>query len=176
MSCNRHTISNMIVFDSSTLILLAKIDILELFILNFHGRVLIPEKVRLEVSAGGGEERLIMVKLIEDNIIKVAKVKNSRQIKKLMEDFNIDAGEAEALTLAIQEKANMVATDDRNAIRACKLLNIDFVTAIAVLIRAVEKALISKDEAIIKLQKLQSVGRYSKEIINNAVKQIKGGG
>src|SRR3990167_8060676 len=100
----------MIVFDSSTLILLAKIDILKLFILNFHGRVLIPEKVRLEVSAGGGEERLLMVKLIEDNIIKVAKVKNSRQIKKLMEDFNIDAGEAEALTLAIQEKANMVAT------------------------------------------------------------------
>jgi len=97
-------------------------------------------------------------------------------MNKLKEDFNIDAGEAEALTLAIQEKANMVATDDRNAIRACKLLNIDFVTAIAVLIRAVEKALISKDEAIIKLQKLQSVGRYSKEIINNAVKQIKGGG
>ena len=166
----------MIVFDSSTLILLAKIDILELFILNFHGRVLIPEKVRLEVSAGGGEERLLMVKLIEDNIIKVAKVKNSRQIKKLMEDFNIDAGEAESLILAIQGGVNITATDDRNAIRACKLLNIDFVTAIAILIRAVEKALISKDEAIIKLQKLQSVGRYNKEIINDAVKQIKGGG
>lgn len=40
---------------------------------------------------------------------------------KLMEDFNIDEGEAEALILAIQEKAIMVATDDRNAIRACKL-------------------------------------------------------
>jgi len=47
----------MMVFDSSTLILLAKIDILELFISDFHGRILIPEKVMLEVSAGGGEER-----------------------------------------------------------------------------------------------------------------------
>jgi predicted nucleic acid-binding protein len=166
----------MIIFDSSTLILLAKIDILELFISNFHERVLIPEKVRLEVSAEGREERLLIIKLIEDRKIMTLKVKNSRQIKKLMEDFNIDAGEAAALTLAIQEGANIVATDDRNAIRACKLLNIDFITALAVLIRAVEKALITKDEAIIKLQKLQSVGRYSKEIINDAVKQINGGG
>ncbi|MEK6590454.1 MAG: hypothetical protein AABZ11_07220 [Nitrospinota bacterium] len=166
----------MIIFDSSTLILLAKIDILELFISNFHERVLIPEKVRLEVSAEGREERLLIIKLIEDRKIMTLKVKNSRQIKKLMEDFNIDAGEAAALTLAIQEGANIVATDDRNAIRACKLLKIDFITALAVLIRAVEKALITKDEAIIKLQKLQSVGRYSKEIINDAVKQINGGG
>ena len=166
----------MMVFDSSTLILLAKIDILELFISDFHGRILIPEKFMLEVSAGGGEERHLIVKLIEDRIIRVLKVKNVRQVKKLMEDFNIDSGEAEALTLAIQEGANIVATDDRNAIRACKLLNIDFVTASAVLIRAVEKALIGKEEAIINLQKLQSVGRYSKEIINDAVKRIKGGG
>ncbi|MBI3583325.1 MAG: hypothetical protein HY096_05155 [Nitrospinae bacterium] len=166
----------MIVFDSSTLILLAKIDILELFISNFHGKVLIPEKVRLEVFAGSGEERLLIGKLMEDKRIMTLKVRNSRQIKKLMDDFNIDAGEAEALTLAIQEGANIVATDDRNAIRACKLLNIDFITAVAVLIRAVEKTLIGKDEAIIKLQKLQSVGRYSKEIINDAIKQINGGG
>lgn len=166
----------MIVFDSSTLILLAKIDILELFISNFHKKVLIPEKVRIEVSAGGREERLFVVKLIEDKRIMSLKVRNRRQIKKLMEDFNIDEGEAEALTLAIQEGADMVATDDRNAIRACKLLNIDFVTAIAVLVRATEKSLISRDDAVIKLQKLQSVGRYSKEIIDNAVRQIKGGG
>lgn len=166
----------MLIFDSSTLILLAKIDILELFISNFHSKILIPEKVMLEVSAGGGEERHLIVKLIKDRIINVLKVKNERQIKKLMEDFNIDRGEAEALTLAIQEGANIVATDDRNAIRACKLLNMDFVTAVAVLIRAAEKTLISKDEAIIKLQKLQSVGRYSKEIINASIKQINGGG
>lgn len=166
----------MIVFDSSTLILLAKIDILELFISNFHGKVLIPEKVRLEVFTGSGEERLLIGKLMKDERIITLKVRNSRQIKKLMEDFNIDGGEAEALTLAIQEGANIVATDDRNAIRACKLLNIDFITAVAVLIRAVEKALISTDEAIIKLQKLQSVGRYSKEIINDAIKKINGGG
>ena len=82
----------MMVFDSSTLILLAKIDILELFISDFHGRILIPEKVMLEVSAGGGEERHLIVKLIEDRIIRGLKVKNVRQGKKVMEDFNIESG------------------------------------------------------------------------------------
>jgi len=45
-----------------------------------------------------------------------------------MDDFNIDEGEAEALLLAIQAGAETIATDDRNAIRASKLLKIDFVT------------------------------------------------
>lgn len=76
---------------------------------------------------------------------------------------------------AIQEGASMVATDDRNAIRACKLLKINFITAIAILIRAFEKNLIDRDESLIYLHKLQSVGRNSKAIIEDAIKQLKGG-
>ena len=165
----------MIVFDASTIILLGKIDILELFISNFRGRILISETVSLEICTEGREETPLIVKLLEDKRIKILKVKNSGQIKKLMMDFNIDAGEAETLILAIQEGALMVATDDRNAIRACKILKLDFVTAVAILIRAFEKNLIDTDEALIKLQKLQSVGRYSMAIIEDGIKQIKGG-
>lgn len=165
----------MIVFDSSTIILLAKIDLLEMFISNFHSRVAIPEKVRLEVYKGEGEETPLIVKLIGDNKIKVLKAKSSSQIKKLMEDFNIGSGEAEVLALAIQERAGIIATDDKNAIRASKILKIDFTTAIAILIRAHEKSLIEKEEALIKLEKLRSIGRYSRAIIGNATRQIKGG-
>jgi hypothetical protein len=43
------------------------------------------------------------------------------------------------------------------------------------LIRAVEKGLLSKDEGVIKLEKLQSIGRYSKQILDDAAQQIKGG-
>ena len=92
-----------------------------------------------------------------------------------MEDFAIDAGEAEALALALQEKASIIATDDRNAIRACKMLKIDFTTAIAVLLRAFKKNLIDADEARIKLQKLASVARYKRVIVEDAKKQIEGG-
>jgi predicted transcriptional regulator len=69
-----------------------------------------------------------------------------------------------------------VLSFDRNAIRACKILKIDFVTAIAFLIRGFEKGLIDRDEALAKLDKLGFIGRYSKEIIKDATKKIKGGG
>jgi len=69
----------------------------------------------------------------------------------------------------------VIATDDRNAIRACKLLKIDFLTAVAFLVRSAEKDLIPKDEALIKLRKLHSIGRYSNKIIEDATVKIKGG-
>jgi hypothetical protein len=53
-------------------------------------------------------------------------------------------------------------------------LKIDFVTAIGFLIRAAEKKLIKRDEALFKLEKLQIFGRYSLPIIENAKRKIKG--
>ena len=103
------------------------------------------------------------------------KVKNVALVKRFMDDFSIDAGEAVALTLAGEKKAGIVATDDRNAIRACKLLKLEFVTAVSFLIRAVEKGVLSKDEGIVKLRQLQSIGRYSKQILDDAAQQIQGG-
>ncbi len=208
----------MIVLDASAVILLAKIDLLEIFVSNFSGRVLIPEKVREEVCIEEMGEAPLIVKLIKDKKIQVLKVnpvrksstfqrggshgalnpvfalkgiisssplqaaglsngvKNGKPTKKLMDDFNIDTGEAEAIILALQEKVSIIATDDRNAIRACKILKIEFTTAIAVLIRAFEKKLIDKDEALIKLRKLELVARYSRAIVEDSRKRIEGGG
>jgi len=166
----------MVVFDSSTMILLARIDMLEVFISNYHRKVLIPERVRAEVLIQGREETHLVAKLIiEDSKIHVLRVKNSKLVNKLMNDFSIDAGEAEAVTLVLQEKASLVATDDRNAIRACKILKVDFTTAIIFLLRAFEKNLIEKDEAIAKLQKLISIARYEQAIIEDARRRIEGG-
>jgi len=134
-----------------------------------------PGKVREEILAGSKEGVPLIVKLINEKKIHVSKVKNTKAVMKLMEDFNIDEGEAEALILAIQEKAIMVATDDGNAIKACKLLKMDFTTAITFLIRAFGKNLIGQDESLIKLQKLISMGRYDNKIIEDATKRIKEG-
>ncbi len=165
----------MVVFDASTLILLARIDLFDLFLSGLRGKALVPEKVRAEATAEGKDESETIRMRIEDMTITVSKVKNVHLAKKLMQDFNIDAGEAEALTLAMEKKAEAVATDDRNAIRACKILKLDFITAVAVLARAVEKGLLEKDEGLIKLHKLQSIGRYSSAIIEDAERRIQGG-
>jgi len=165
----------MIVFDTSTLILLARIDILDLFITDVRGSVIIPEKVRSEAVTEGKEEVQSITRLLQEKKISVVKVKNTSLRKKLMEDFSIEAGEAESLALALEHKSALVATDDRNAIRACKMLKLEFITAVTVLVRAVEKGMIDKDEGLVKLQKLQTVGRYRKTIIEDAVRLIKGG-
>lgn len=166
----------MIIFDSSTLILLARIDLLGLFIESFQGDVVIPGRVKREVMTGDREETTFIAELINTKKIKVEKVRNTAVVKRLIEDFNIDAGEAEVLALSMEKKAGIVvATDDRNAIRACKLIKKEFITAVAFLIRAVEKGLLDKEEGKIKLLKLQSIGRYRKAIIEDAAKQIEGG-
>ena len=95
----------MIVFDASTLILLAKIDMLEVFISNFRGKLLIPEKIKEEVFIRRQEETPLLKKLIE-NKNPCFKGKDAKLIKRLIEDFHIDTGEAEAIALALQENAS----------------------------------------------------------------------
>ena len=165
----------MIIFDASTLILLARIGLLELFLSTFQERVAIPQKVKSEVCIKDREEKPLVDSLIKQGKIEILTPKNPRQKRKLMEDFNIDEGEAEALLLAIQPWAETIATDDRNAIRAAKLLKIDFVTAIGFLIRAHEKQLVDRDEAQTKLQSLQVIGRYSNAILEDVKNRIEGG-
>lgn len=165
----------MIIFDASTLILLARTELLDLFVDDVQGGAIIPEKVYLEAITEGKEEIQSILRLLQEKKITVVKVKNTSLRKKLMEDFTIDAGESEALTLALEHKSGIMATDDRNAIRACKMLKLEFITAITVLVRAVEKGMIDKDEGLVKLKKLQTVGRYSKTIIEDAARLIKGG-
>lgn len=116
-----------------------------------------------------------ILKLIQEDRIKVVPVKDTEQKKKLIKDFNIYSAEAEAIVFALQKDCKVIATDDRNAIRACKVLGLDFVTAISVLIRAYEKGFLDRAEALSKLERLTIIGRYSKKIINDAKTRITGG-
>ncbi|MBI5115027.1 hypothetical protein HZA56_00975, partial [Candidatus Poribacteria bacterium] len=103
---------------------------LEVFICNFPEHAFVPEKVIEEVLIKGSPETLQVAALIDSGSIRVRTVDDRKLIQKLMSDFTIDPGEAEAIALALKKKGAVVATDDRNAIRACKLLKIDFITAL----------------------------------------------
>ena len=78
----------MIIFDASTLILLARTGLLELFLSTFQGRVLIPKKVKSEVCVQSREERPLIESLIKQGKIEILTAKNPRQKRKLMADFN----------------------------------------------------------------------------------------
>ncbi len=161
-----------IVFDSSTLILLAKIEILN--IISEDIQIIVPEIVRSECTGKDLFDAKLISSLIKNGKIKVASVTKKENVEKLCKDFKIHIGEAEALALALKKKLPL-AVDDLPSIKACKILNHKFTTAIHFLINVTENVKIKEDMAFVKLEKLSSYGRYSKRILQDAAKRLKGG-
>jgi predicted nucleic acid-binding protein len=89
-------------------------------------------------------------------------------VTKVRGDFGLGRGEAEAIILALAEKARVLGIDDKNGINACKLLGFAFTTAIDILVRMREKQLVTTSEALVKLEGLAKHGRYKKSILEHA--------
>ena len=159
------------VFDSSTAILLAKIHLLELITEKFG--VIFPETVKEETTKKKDSfDSKLIAKLISENKIKVLKTDQSKA-KKLIEDFNIEKGEAEALVIAGERKV-ILATDDGPSIKICRLLGIKFTTAIHFLLYVHKKRILDRGIAMEKLKSLEKYGRYNYDIIKDAKKKIEG--
>ena len=162
----------MIIFDSSTLILLAKIELLRQIVSHF--KVIITKEVEKESTRKECFDAKLIAILIKEKNIEVEEVTSEKSKEKLRKDFNIGMGEASALLLA-KIKNCPLATDDGPTIKTCKIINIKFVTAIHFLIKEYEGKSLNVDTALIKLQKLKNYGRYNLRIIEDAYERIKGG-
>ena len=90
----------------------------------------------------------------------------------MQEDFGLGRGEAEAIVLALAEKARVLGIDDKNGINAHNLLGVAFTTAIGILVRMFEKRLLTTSEALAKLEGLAKHGRYKKSILEDARHQL----
>ena len=159
----------MLVFDASTLILLAKAELLDPFLAGVYLAVVIPGEVEKECCGSKKTlDALMIQKALDELRIKVIGVKNRKLVAKLQGDFSLGKGEAEAVALALNEKAQLLAIDDKNGINACKLLGIPFTTAVGILIRSWEKKLLESTDALAKLELLAKYGRYKNSIIEDA--------
>ena len=159
----------MLVLDASTLILLAKAELLGLFLDGVELQVVIPAEVAKECcGATRTLDALLIQKALDESAIHVVSVKNRKFVAKLQTDFSLGQGEAEAIGLAVGEKASLVGIDDKNGINACKLLGIPFTTAIGILLRSSEKGLLSRSSALAALASLARYGRYKSSIIEDA--------
>mgnify|MGYP001578905601 FL=1 len=112
--------------------------------------------------------------LIREVKIIVKKAGNAEAIKKIQHDFRIEAGEAEALWLARRLDC-AIAVDDGPTIKACKVIGQRFTTAIHFLLSLASQNRLEKDIALAKLEKLSTIGRYSKKILGDATQRLKGG-
>jgi len=156
----------MIVFDASTLILLAKIGLLRNLVTRVE--VGIPPPIKEECIKGKTTDAKLIDRLIQEEKMQVLEVdsKESKEAERLKEEFSIGE-EAYALVLARNEDS-LFATDDKAAINACKVFGVEFTTAIDFLIRAYERGDLERELAETKLKRLEKYGRYSTSIINYA--------
>ena len=147
---------------------------LDAFLEDYQDAVLIPATVETEcvrdVAAPGA---VVIRERIRSRRIKVRRLRREAAIKKLMADFRLGRGEAEALFLAQTSKANLMASDDRQAIRACKALGIPFTTALAFLLRAAEKRLLAPADIQASLGRLVDIGRYKAAIVEDAKRKLR---
>jgi predicted nucleic acid-binding protein len=163
----------MLVLDASTLILVAKTEILDTVLNSVAVEVAVPIEVAKECcGVKKSLDALVIQKALDEFRITVAAVKNRKLVGKLREDFGLGTGEAEAIVLALTQKAAVIGIDDKNGINACKLLGIPFTTAISILIRLREKGLLPLGEALTKLAALAEYGRYKQSILKDARRRL----
>ncbi|MBA7670010.1 MAG: hypothetical protein E3J77_06405 [Actinobacteria bacterium] len=158
----------MIVFDASTLILLAKIDLLQSVLCQYGG--VIPELVKEEIIYKNAIDTKLIVQQIKEGNLIVDRNPAKDKMKLILKNFPLGGGEAAAFIIA-KEKDGFLATDDGLAIKVCKIFNVKFVTTIHFLI----EASLDKSLAMAKLKLLKKYGRYSIEIIKDAEERIREG-
>jgi predicted nucleic acid-binding protein len=164
----------MIIKDAMVLIHLAKISLLEKSCDHFRN-IMIPDEVYGEVLKGEpkGYEDIIVIKgLIEKDKIKVKNIRN----KKLMEkanSFNIFRGEAEALALYWQEKADLLATDDDNVRKKKLILNINLIGTPAIILKLFRSKSIDRKKFIQSINELRKIGWFHQAVLDKLLMEVK---
>lgn len=164
---------NLVVFDASTLILLAKIEILLLTAERLNV-VITPQVVREATRKPSRWDAQAIQVLLDERKITVRRA-DAVLTRRLITDFRLEVGEASTLALA-KRLGGVVGTDDGVAIKACKLLEVPFVTALHVLMEAYERRLVDRPTALVKVEQLQKVGRYHPRILEAALASLMRGG
>jgi uncharacterized protein len=132
----------MVIADSSTLIHLAAIDRLHL-LRDFYGKVVAPEAVwREAVLQGTGKPGVAAIQdARNEGWIEVQPITETSLRLSLTQ--NLDEGEAEVITLAIEKKASLILLDESEARRVAGTFGLSKTGVIGVLIRAKTEGKIS---------------------------------
>jgi len=160
-----------IIFDTSTLILIAKIDIAREVAESIA--IIIPPKVQQEALSKKSYDAEIIRQLLKEGKILLRDV-DQLQALKITDDFKLHIGEAEAFCLA-RSLSLPLAVDDGPTIKVCKVFGHPFITAVHFLIRLAMSGQYSSDVALEKLNNLSRYGRYKPQIVEDAARRIRGG-
>ncbi len=117
--------------------------------LNIFSRILIPKEV---------ENELVKNKIPIPRKVKVAALNSKAKdnVKILTYQYNLDLGESEAISLALQEKSDYFLTDDLEARQIAKKYNIEVHGTIGIILRSFREKILDKKTAIEKVRQLKA--------------------
>lgn len=158
-----------VICDSSLLILVSKLEIIDLLI-EIFGRIIIPHSVYIEsVELGKKSKKLdafLIEKRIEEGKVVKEYIKNTSEKSRFIKDFNLHEGESEAIILYLEKSADLLGTDDYRTIKVCKILNIAYFTTLSFIHLCYKENLLSKEKTLLKYDKLNVIGWYKEELIS----------
>ena len=121
-----------VVSNSSPIIHLAKIDQLHL-LEGLFGEIIIPEAVYKECIIEG-KGRSEVSRILKASWLRMVPVQNQILVKLL--NSEIDQGESEAITLALETNASLILLDDADAREKARLYKLQITGIIGVLLRS----------------------------------------
>lgn len=153
-----------VVSDTSPLCYLLLIDLIEV-LPQLFGRVIIPQRVRDELLAPAAPQ------VVREWI---AQPPSWLEVQTITESINadlnqLDLGEQEAITLAVQLKADLILLDDLAARRIATQLQLEIVGLLGILGSAAEKEKVDFSAAIKRLQ--HTTFRASAKLIQSLLQQ-----
>jgi predicted nucleic acid-binding protein len=163
-----------VVKDSMILIHLAKMHLL-IDSCQYFGDVIIPTKVYEETVINGKKkghpDALIIEQTINNNLITIKEIENKEKVDYLRL-FGLHLGEAEAIALYFQEKAQILATDDDTCRKNRIILGINIIGSPAIVLMLFRKALITRRQAIDCVSALETIGWFDTEVIHEIKRKI----
>ncbi|MDO8627658.1 MAG: hypothetical protein Q7K42_04285 [Candidatus Diapherotrites archaeon] len=157
--------------DSSSLILFAKSDVLDIFIDSLVEKPKITEIVFEECIKKDSLDAKLIKQRVLGKKITVVKASDRQLCNKIAIDFNLGLGEAETIGQAIKENSSVI-TDDKKAMKVCRIFNLEFTSTLSLLSVLYENKKIDKSEALSAFEKLRKHGWFSKEVLNKFLEDL----
>src|SRR3989338_10971633 len=156
---------NRAVSDTGPIIHLSEINLIKVF--DIFSEVAIPEEVEKELK----NSKILLFKKIK--ILKLLPDFKDK-VKILTNQENLDLGEAFAIVLAMQEKADYFLTDDLNARNIAIKYNLQVHGTVGIILRAFREKIIDKKTAIEKVNELHAKSSLfiTKDLVDDVVRAI----
>ncbi len=156
---------NKAVSNTGPILHLAEINLVKAFDIFSH--ILIPHEVEHELRKN---------KIVFPSQIKVIALDSEfkDKAKIFVNQYDLDLGEAEAIALTLQEKADYFLTDDLDAREIAKNYHIEVHGSIGIILRASREKVINKEIAIEKIKELKTKSSLfiTQDLINEVIKAL----